>query len=159
MLPEGHRITREDLAQALERQGTELREGDVVLVRTGRMKLYEDAAAYMANPPGLGMAAARFLVEEGGAMIVGADNLSFEAFPSEVDGNYVPVHTYLLAQQGAPILELVYLEDLARDRVYEFAFIGGSLKLRGADAAPIRPIALPLGPRGPESGTRAGVVP
>jgi kynurenine formamidase len=28
--------------------------------------------------------------------------------------------------------------------VYEFAFIGGSLKLRGADAAPIRPIALPV---------------
>jgi kynurenine formamidase len=28
--------------------------------------------------------------------------------------------------------------------VYEFAFIGASLKLRGADAAPIRPIALPL---------------
>jgi hypothetical protein len=47
----------------------------------------------------------------------------------------VPVHTYLLAQQGAMILELVQLEQLARDRVYEFAFIGASLKLRGADAA------------------------
>jgi len=35
------------------------------------------------------------------------------------------------------------LEALSRDRVYEFAFIGGSLKLRGSDAAPIRPIALP----------------
>jgi kynurenine formamidase len=43
-----------------------------------------------------------------------------------------------------PILELVNLESLAEDRVYEFAFIGGSLKLRGADAAPIRPIALPV---------------
>jgi kynurenine formamidase len=98
----------------------------------------------MKNPPGLGMAAARFLVEEGGAMIVGADNLSFEAFPSEVENNYVPVHSYLLAQQGTPIMELVYLEQLARDKVYEFAFIGGSLKLRGSDAAPIRPIAIPV---------------
>lgn len=77
-------------------------------------------------------------------MLVGADNLSFETFPPEVEGNYVPVHTYLLAQQGAPIMELVQLEDLARDRVYEFAFIGASLKLRGADAAPMRPIAIPL---------------
>ena len=77
-------------------------------------------------------------------MIVGADNLSFEAFPSEIEGNYVPVHTYLLAQQGAPILELVNLEALAADQVYEFAFIAGSLKLRGADAAPLRPIALPV---------------
>jgi kynurenine formamidase len=90
------------------------------------------------------MAAARFLVEESGAMIVGADNLSLEAFPSELETDYVPVHTYLLAEQGTPILELVFLEDLSRDKVYEFAFIGGSLKLRGADAAPIRPIALPL---------------
>lgn len=26
----------------------------------------------------------------------------------------------------------------------EFAFTGGSLKLRGADAAPMRPVALPI---------------
>jgi kynurenine formamidase len=144
MLPEGYRVTREDLIQALKRQNTTLHKGDIVLIRTGRMKLYNDAQAYMANPPGLGLAAARFLVEENGAMVVGADNLSFESFPSELDTDYVPVHTYLLAEQGAPIIELVFLEELSRDQVYEFAFIGGSLKLRGADAAPIRPIAIPL---------------
>lgn len=143
-LPDGYRITRADLQAALERQDLALQPGDVVLVRTGRMHSYDDAARYMADPPGLGMDAARFLVEEGGAMIVGADNLSLEAFPSEVAGNYVPLHTYLLAQHGVPILELVFLEELARDGVYEFAFIGGSLKLRGADAAPLRPVALPL---------------
>ena len=144
MLPNDYRITRDDLSAALDRQRMALAEGDVVLIRTGRMQRYEDAAAYMADPPGLGMAAARYLVEEGGAVIVGADNLSFEAFPSEVDGNYVPLHTYLLAQTGTPIIELAYLEELARDQVYEFAFIEGSLKLRGADAAPLRPIAIPL---------------
>lgn len=143
-LDDGYRITRADLQQALERQDTSLQEGDVVLIRTGRMQDYETAARYMHNPPGLGMEAARFLVEEGGAMIVGADNLSLEAFPSEVPGNYVPLHTYLLAQHGVPIMELVNLEGLARDGVHEFAFIGGSLKLRGADAAPMRPVALPV---------------
>ena len=143
-LPAGYRVTRQDLIAALARQNTTLETGDVVLIRTGRMRQYESAAAYMDNAPGLGMEAARYLVEEAGAMIVGADNLSFEAFPSEIEGNYVPVHTYLLAQQGAPILELVNLEALAADRVYEFAFIAGSLKLRGADAAPLRPIALPV---------------
>lgn len=61
-----------------------------------------------------------------------------------MEGNYIPVHTYLLAQQGTPILELVQLEELAKDRVYEFAFIGAPLKLRGADAGPMRPLALPL---------------
>lgn len=144
MLPAGYRVSRDDLVDALRKQDTELQEGDVVLVRTGRMQVYRDAAVYMANPPGMGMAAARFLVEESGAMVVGADNLSFESFPSELETDYVPVHTYLLAQQGAPIIELAYLEDLARDKVYEFAFVGGSLKLRGSDAAPIRPVAFPL---------------
>ncbi len=144
MLPDGYRVTREDLVTTLHKQDISLREGDVVLIRTGRMQRYADADAYMANPPGMGLEAARFLVEESGAMVVGADNLSFEAFPSELETDYVPVHTYLLAEQGTPIIELAYLEDLSRDKVYEFAFIGGSLKLRGADAAPIRPIAIPL---------------
>lgn len=38
----------------------------------------------------------------------------------------------------------IYLEDLSKDAICEFAFIGSSLKLRGADAAPIRPIAIPV---------------
>jgi kynurenine formamidase len=108
------------------------------------MRIYEDAAAYMANNPGLGLEAAKFLVEESGAIVIGLDNLSFEVSSSELEDDYIPVHTYLLAQQGTPILELVYLEDLSRDAVYEFAFIGGSLKFRGADAAPMRPIAIPV---------------
>ncbi|MDF2695309.1 MAG: cyclase [Labilithrix sp.] len=144
MLPDAYRVTRQDLVDAMAKEGVALRKGDVALIRTGRMKLYEDPKRYMATPPGLGLDAAKYLVEDGGAMIVGADNLSFEAFPSESADNYIPVHTYLLAQQGTPILELVRLEELARDRVWEFAFIGASLKLRGADAAPLRPIALPL---------------
>ena len=148
MLPAGYRIGRADLIEALEAQGVSLRAGDVVLVRTGRMALFEDAAAYMQDSPGIGLEAARFLVDEHGAMIVGADNLSLEAFPSELDDDYVPVHTYLLGERGVPILELVNLEELSRDRVWEFAFVGGSLRLRGADAAPMRPIAFPLRPRG-----------
>ena len=144
MLPDGYRVTRQDLLEALDLQKVALQQGDVVLIRTGRMALYDDAQAYMADPPGMGLAAARFLVEESGAMVVGADNLSFESFPSELATDYVPVHTYLLAEQGAPIIELAFLEELARDKVYTFAFIGGSLKLRGADAAPIRPIAIPI---------------
>lgn len=143
MLPPGYKVRREDLQAALARQKLTLQSGDVVLLRTGRMKAYGDAAAYMDNPPGLGLDGARFLVEQG-AMSIGADNLSLESFPSEVDHDYVPVHTYLLAQSGVTILELVILEELAKDRVYEFAFITSPLRLRGADASPVRPIALPL---------------
>jgi kynurenine formamidase len=143
-LPAGYRVQRADIEGALRAQKLTLQRGDVVMIRTGRMKVYEDAKAYTDNAPGLGFDAAKFLVETSGAMIIGADNLSLEAFPSEVEGNYIPVHTYLLAQHGVLIMELVNLEALAKDSVYEFAFIGASLKLRGADAAPMRPIAIPL---------------
>ncbi len=144
VLPDGYRITQADIEQSLQQQKVKLAVGDVVLLRTGRMQHYEDAETFMNNPPGLSYAAAQYLVEKSGAMIVGADNLSLEAFPSELESDYVPVHTYLLAEQGTPIIELAYLEELSQDKVYEFAFIGGPLKLRGADAAPLRPIALPL---------------
>ena len=80
MLPDSYRVTRQDLKDALARQKVKLQQGDVVLIRTGRMRLFEQPRAYMANPPGMGTDAARFLVEDGGAMIVGADNLSFETF-------------------------------------------------------------------------------
>lgn len=144
MLPDQYRITRGDLQTALARQKVKLQRGDVVLIRTGRMRLFNQPDAYMANPPGMSLDAARFLVEDGGAMVVGADNLSFETFPSQEPDAYVPLHTYLLAEQGVPIIELIALDELSRDKVYEFAFIGGPLKIRGGDAAPLRPVALPL---------------
>lgn len=63
MLADGYRITREDLRASLKRQQISLQSGDVVLIRTGRTQVFEDSAAYMENPPGLGLAAAQFLIE------------------------------------------------------------------------------------------------
>jgi kynurenine formamidase len=147
MLPPAYRVTAADLRAALQRQGTALRPGDVVLIRTGRMQWVADAHRFEEQAPGLTLEGARFLVEEGGAMSIGADNLSFEAFPSDQSGNYVPVHTYLLAEKGVTLMEVVNLEALAKDGVHEFAFIGASLKFRGASAAPMRPLAFPLRPQ------------
>ena len=143
MLPDSYVITPEDLRQALAKQKTELRPGDVVLFRTGRMKLWADEK-YMQNSPGLGLQAARWLVEEKKAMLLGGDTLSFEKLPSERADNWIPVHTYLLAERGVSIIEVLWLEDLARDGVYEFAFIAAPLKLRGATGSPMRPIAIPI---------------
>ena len=144
VLPPDYRITAADLRDALHKQRVEMQPGDVALIRTGRMRQVNDDQKYMSKPPGLSLGAAKFLVEEKGVISVGADNLSLEAFQGEVDGNWIPVHTYLLAQHGVTIMEVVDLEQLARDRVFEFAFIAASLKFRGASAGPMRPIAIPL---------------
>lgn len=144
MLPDSYSITPADLQGALRRQGTRLEPGDVVLVRGGRMTVWPDVERYVLNQPGLGLPAAKWLAESQRVMAIGGDNLSLEHFPVHGDENWIPVHSYLLAQRGIPIIEVVNLEALARDRVYEFAFIAGALKLRGASAAPFRPIALPI---------------
>jgi kynurenine formamidase len=144
-LPESYSITAADLQDALRKQGTTLRRGDVVLVRTGLMTLWPDAAKYrLADQAGLSLEAAKWLVEEQQAMLVGADNFGIESFPSKNPANFVPVHTYLLTERGVSLLEVLWLEDLAKDRVHEFLFIGAPLKLRGATGSPLRPLAIPI---------------
>ncbi|MBL9126663.1 MAG: cyclase family protein [Verrucomicrobiales bacterium] len=141
-----YRITSDDLKGALHAQGVRLVRGDVVLIRTGQARHYHDASKYLDAYPGVGLEAVRWLVDRNGAMLLGADNLSLEALPAEGDDNWVPVHTYLLAERGVMFVEQLDLEELSRDRVYEFAFVAASLKLRGASGSPMRPIALPVRP-------------
>jgi kynurenine formamidase len=77
-------------------------------------------------------------------MIIGADNHCLEHAPSADPENWQVVHTYLLAEAGVPILEIANLEELAQDKVFEFAFFGACIRLRGATGAPMRPVAMPL---------------
>jgi kynurenine formamidase len=144
VLPASYKITPSDLEAALTKQRTRLQPGDVVLIRTGRMTLFGQRDAYLETPPGLSLAGAKWLVEKHKTMVIGGDNLSLEGFPVTEPNDWIPVHTYLLAEKGVPIMEVVDLEAIARDHVYEFAFVGASLKLRGASGAPMRPLAFPL---------------
>jgi kynurenine formamidase len=144
-LPPSYVISMGDLQDALLKQGTTIRPGDVVLIRTGLMKVWPDPEKYrLADSPGLGLDAARWLVENQQAMAVGADNFGVESFPSKDPDNFVPVHTYLLAHRGVSLLEALWLEDLASDRVYEFLFIASPLKFRGGTGSPIRPLAISI---------------
>lgn len=143
-LPASYRISAADLRGALRAQQVALAPGDVVLIRGGRMTAWPDVDGYVLDQPGLSLDAARWLAADQRVMVIGGDNLSLEHFPVEPGGTWVPVHTYLLAQRGVPIVEVVNLEELARERVYEFAFVAASLKFRGASAAPFRPLAMPF---------------
>jgi kynurenine formamidase len=143
-LPASYRINRSDLQLALKKQETKLQKGDVVLIRTGQARFYNDANKFLDQYAGINLEAVKWLVEDQQVMLLGADNLSFEAFPPERNDNWVPVHTYLLAEKGVMFIEQMFLEELAKDKVYEFAFIASSIKFRGASAAPMRPIALPI---------------
>jgi kynurenine formamidase len=143
VLPQSHAVGRADLEGAAKAQGVELRPGDVVMIRSGQMTLWDDPAAFIANEAGVDREGAEFLARAG-AIMLGSDNLSFEQIPSSEEGNWLPVHTYLFAEAGVAIMEMVDLEALAAERIYEFCFIGAALKLRGATGAPMRPLAMPL---------------
>ena len=140
-LPPSHAIGRQDIEDCLARQGTVLHPGDVVLIHTGQMKLWP-SLSFVSNTPGLNREGAEYLAKHG-AIMIGADNLTLEQTPAVAPLNFFPVHTYLLAEAGVPILEMAYLDELVGEKVYEFAFFGACIKLRGATGAPMRPVAMP----------------
>lgn len=141
-LKSGDVITRRDLEDALKAQGVELTAGDVVLIRTGHGKLWmKDNATYGAGEPGIGMEAGAWLVGRK-VVVVGADTWAIEAVPHENPRRPFQVHQLLLVRNGVYNLENLDLEELARDRVYEFAFVFLPLPLKGATGSPGNPIAV-----------------
>ncbi|MGF6849324.1 kynurenine formamidase [Chitinophaga sp. W3I9] len=144
-LPGNYVITLAELQQLVQAQHLDIHKGDIVLIRTGLMKyFYSDTERFMSNTPGMSMEAIKWLIEEKGVMTLGADNLSVEVMPSGNHHNWLPGHTYLLAQKGVMFIELLYLEELSAAKINTFVFIGLPLKLRGASGAPVRPLAIPL---------------
>jgi kynurenine formamidase len=142
-LPAGYGISGDELQSVLNAQGTSVAEGDVVLIRTGIMRDWPDAAKMAeADGSGLRLDGARWLADELRVAAVGADNASVEMLPSGDPARPQPVHAFLLVERGVPLLEFVYLEELARDRVYEFFFVALPLKIAGATGSMLRPVAV-----------------
>jgi kynurenine formamidase len=142
-VPTGYEVTPDDLCAAAQAHGVELRRGDVVVVRTGAMTTWP-TAEYLGASAGIGLAAARHLCEEAGAMCVATDTIAFEVLPPQDGNSFLPVHSYMFATAGAQIIEAIWTEGLAAAGVHEFCFIGAPLKLHGSTGSPLRPLAIPL---------------
>ena len=141
-LPVGTVITAQDLQGALKHQSVALSEGDVVLIHTGHGSLWMvDNDEYNRGAPGIGMEAALWLAGQKVAM-TGADTWPFEVIPSEDPELAFPVHQELIARRGIYNLENLDLSVLARDEVYEFAFMFAPVKFKGATGSPGNPIAI-----------------
>jgi kynurenine formamidase len=132
-------ITPGHLDAAVKAQGVDVRAGDVVLLRTGWATYFDDPAKFIAevHGPGPGISGARWLSHRG-IYAAGSDTVAFEKVPDAS----MPVHVHLLVESGIHIIECLNLEGLAAAKAYEFLFIALPLKIRGATASPIRPVAL-----------------
>lgn len=135
-------ITPDDLDRCAKHQATEVREGDIVLVRTGWLETYDDErpGEFWRSNPGLGIAAGEWLGDRKIAAI-GVDNFAVEVHPSET-GKIGPVHMRLIRDFGCHLMELVVLSELSRDEVHEFLFVVAPLPISGGTGSPVNPLAI-----------------
>jgi kynurenine formamidase len=153
-----HAFTVADLEDALRRQGTTLRYGDILCVRTGWIDKYltldtparRALSRELADPNGYvcaGLAGSeevsRFLWD-GGIAAVAADNPAVEAVP--VDPEAGSLHRRLIPCLGFAIGELFDFAALAvacqREHRHEFLFASVPLNLVGAVGSPANAIAI-----------------
>ena len=162
-------ITPDDLDATLDAQGTTLREGDVLLMRTGWTTWYRGlsegeraALPGQLRTPGIkpGLATARWLWDHHVAAFAG-DNPAVEVWPPgahltteerqaiRTDPDRGPdffVHLALLPLLGIPLGELWDLDalaaDCAADGVYDFLFTSAPLNVRAGVASPPNALAI-----------------
>jgi kynurenine formamidase len=141
-LPDTYEITVQDVQQALQKQTLTLRPGDAVLIHTGWGRLWEkDNARYMKSAPGIGVAAAEWLVQQD-PLLVGADNGPVEVSPNPDAQLSAPVHQIMLVVNGIYLLENLKLDELAAKGVHEFAFVMQPLKIQGGTGSTVAPVAI-----------------
>ena len=111
-------------------------------VRTGSGAIWNNEEAYL-QAAGVSKSGTLWVAERG-VVAVGADNMGWDVLTERdpESGTTLFAHYYLLPQKGIYIMENLNLEELARDRCYEFAFVGVPLKFTGATGSPLRPLAL-----------------
>lgn len=151
-------ITVADLRAIAAAQGTELREGDILLIRTGWMQWYDQTTpeqrieiakvAVAQTMGGPGLEASREMAEFlWNSHVAGAatDTSTFEAWPHRFQpGDYL--HMDVIALLGIPIGEMWYLDalaaDCAADGVYEFMLTSAPLNKVGGVASPPNALAI-----------------
>ncbi len=145
IVPEGTPYTREDIIGAASRQNVEIRKGDVVLFHSGWLNLLDgenpDHARYGGTEPGLGKTGAEYLVEQD-IVAVGADTWGLEAVPFEEGVGVFEIHQILIPKAGIFILETMDTRELAKDEAWEFMFVLGVTRMRGAVQMMINPTAI-----------------
>ncbi|GAA0994086.1 cyclase family protein [Acrocarpospora macrocephala] len=142
----GYEITPADLELAESAQSTPVGQGDVVLIRSGWGRHFDDPdrTRYLGHDtgvPGIGEAGAYWLAERG-VHAAGADTIAFERLSPGRGHSSLPAHRVLLVEAGIYLIETMALEELAAAGVHEFTFVLAPLPLHGATGSPVRPLAV-----------------
>lgn len=147
-LEPGYVVTRADLDECVAAQGVEIRSGDALLVRTGHLDNFKNETSAGREIPfaqaGLGVDAVSF-VREHDIAAVGADNSAIEVIPFDNE-QFLSVHIALLVELGVPLLEHLWLTELAQGMAEAGAWSCllsvSPLPVTGATGSPINPVAI-----------------
>ncbi len=143
-LPNSYEVSVEDVKGALQKQGiseSDISPGDALFFRYGWSSLWNKPNDYNNNPPGIGMAVARWVAEKKATM-VGSDSWCTEVIPNPMPGQAFPVHQELMMRNGIYNLENMTFDALMEDQIDQFLFIVTTLRFKGATGSPVRPIAI-----------------
>ena len=144
-------ISLAEFKAAVAAQNTVLREGDILLFRTGWMHDWRSLPGFrhevarQPRIPGLSGAAsfAEFFWDAGIAALV-CDNPTVEVFPFESEADNL--HHRLIVSLGMPLGEMFDLDALAgachQDRRYDFFFSSAPLNLPGGAGSPANALAI-----------------
>ncbi|WP_086770336.1 cyclase family protein [Streptomyces bobili] len=143
----GHAVTPEDLEAAEELAGTRVRAGDIVLVRTGQMRVYlaGDRQAYAHPSPGLSVRTPEWFHARDVAAVAN-DTLTFEVFPPEIEDLWLPVHALHLVEMGMMQGQNWNLEKLStacgQEGRYAFLLSATPEPFVGGTGTPVAPVAV-----------------
>lgn len=144
VMGKGQPITVEATERFLAGHHLEVGRGDALLFHTGVSSLWHQTERYneyYESSPGVGYDLAKWLGDRD-VSLVGADTPSTEVSPSEREGIRLPVHQYLITKCGIRLIDNLKLDELAAERVYEFLFVCAPLRIKGATASPVTPLAV-----------------
>jgi kynurenine formamidase len=147
-LDDGYAITVEDLDQAAEFGRVEVREGDIVLLRTGQLGrcLTGGWGTYAGgDAPGLSFFTVPWLYERRIAAVA-SDTWGVEVRPNELPDSFQPFHIPTVVYMGLLLGEMFNLEALAEacadDSSYSMLFVAPPLAVTGTAGAPPGPVAI-----------------
>lgn len=145
-LEPGEHVFRDELEAAERAQGVAVREGDILLVRTGHARRLDELGPWetATAKAGLHPTATTFLAERGVAAL-GSDTNSDTA-PSSTEGVDFPIHVLTIAAMGIHLLDYLRLEELLavceRAGRWEFLFVAAPLRITAGTGSPLNPLAI-----------------
>jgi kynurenine formamidase len=147
-LEPGEVITPDELDAAEAGQSVTVREGDVLLVGTGRDARRTAKGPW--SPIGEGMAGlhAECLpwIHARGVAVLGSDGISDVLPVPQIEGWTMPIHETALAAMGVHLLDNLALGELAAacadSSQWDFLFSALPLRVQGGTGSPLNPVAL-----------------